>query len=70
MGMGRRKRETQHELWLATDSLPEIPQNYFTTTSTNCSPKPASTISSKNFANRITPANVAVPRFRRVSIFA
>lgn len=29
MGMGRRKRETQHEFWLATDSLPVIPQNYF-----------------------------------------
>ena len=29
MGMGRRKRETQHEFWLATDSLPVIPQNFF-----------------------------------------
>ena len=29
MGMGRRKRETQNEFWLATDSLPVIPHNYF-----------------------------------------
>ena len=29
MGMGRRKRERQRELWLTTDSLPEIPRHVF-----------------------------------------
>lgn len=29
MGMGHRNRETQNELWVATDSLPVIPQNFF-----------------------------------------
>jgi transposase len=29
MGMGRRKRERQQELWVATSSLPDVPQHVF-----------------------------------------
>ncbi len=29
MGMGRRKRERQQELWVATTSLPDVPQHVF-----------------------------------------
>lgn len=29
MGMGRRKRERQQELWVATSALPEVPQHVF-----------------------------------------
>ena len=29
MGMGRRKRERQPELWVATASLPDVPRHVF-----------------------------------------
>jgi hypothetical protein len=29
MGMGRRKRERLQELWVATGSLPDVPQHAF-----------------------------------------
>ncbi len=29
MGMGRRKREAQEEFWIATNSLPDVPQHVF-----------------------------------------
>lgn len=29
MGMGRRKRQLQQDLWIATDSLPDVPQHVF-----------------------------------------
>ncbi len=29
MGMGRRKRERQQEMWVATASLPDVPRHVF-----------------------------------------
>ena len=29
MGMGRRRQERQQELWVATGSLPDVPQHVF-----------------------------------------